>query len=79
MATVTDVDNTGSPVKRATVTGRFPGDWNEFANGVTDANGVAVFTTLTALFGKVTANFFVEGVQSSLTFDAANGTGMCSQ
>lgn len=78
-ATVTVVDNTGAPVEGATVTGQFTGDWNESANGVTDANGVVVFTTSTALSGKVTANFCVDGVQSSLTFDAANSTGMCAQ
>ena len=79
MATVTVVDNTGSPVEGATVTGQFTGDWNESANGVTDANGVVVFTTSTALSGKVTVNLCVDGVQSSLTFDAANSTGMCIQ
>ena len=79
MATMSDVDNTGSLVERATVNGQFPGDSHASANAVIDANGVVVFTTLTALSGKVTANFCVDAVQSSLNFDAANGTGMCTQ
>ena len=63
-ATVTVKDNNGDPVANATVTGHFTGDIDETDSGTTDATGVAVITTTTAV--KVTS--------ISFTFCATNIT-----
>ena len=79
MATVTDVDNTGSPVKRATVTGRFPGDWMRLPTVSLMQMALRYLRHRPHCPKTITANFCVDGVQSSLIFDAANSTDMCTQ
>ena len=77
-ATVTLLDNLGQPVSGATVTGDFSGTWSESGTAVTDAQGVASFTTSSTAKGNVTVNFCVSGVSgSTLTFDAGGSTGLC--
>ena len=46
----------------ATVTGDFSGTWSESGTAVTDAQGVASFTTSSTAKGNVTVNFCVSSV-----------------
>jgi beta-glucanase (GH16 family) len=77
-ATATVTDDLGNPVASATVTGNFSGTWNETASAVTDASGVASFTTSTSANGGVTVNFCVSNVSgTSLPYDSAASSGTC--
>ncbi|WP_371373104.1 family 16 glycosylhydrolase [Thalassotalea aquiviva] len=76
-ATVTLLDNLGAPIAGAQISGNFSGTWNESAQAVTDANGVAVFATSSAASGAVSVNFCVNDVQTTLPLDVNASTGVC--
>ncbi|HZL98689.1 MAG TPA: zinc-dependent metalloprotease family protein, partial [Planctomycetota bacterium] len=61
-ADVTVVDNQGSPVAGALVTGAFSGGLNQGASATTGANGVAVLTTFQTAKGNFALSFCVTDV-----------------
>ncbi len=70
-AEVTIHDENENPVNGATVSGTFSGTFNETASGVTDANGVAVISTIATAKGGVTVNFCVDNVtHPNLVYDS---------
>lgn len=76
-ATLTVVDDLGTPVAGATVSGNFSGTWNEPASGITDSNGEVILTTTTSASGGVTVNFCVNTLTGTLIHDSASSTGLC--
>ncbi|MBN1413004.1 MAG: cellulase family glycosylhydrolase [Spirochaetales bacterium] len=74
VVTVTVLDNSGTPVAGATVTGTFSGDASGTASAVTDANGVTVVEN-NSVQSKITSfAFCVDSVAGPLPYDpAANG------
>lgn len=78
-ATVSIVDDLGSPVAGASVSGTFSGSYNEQVNGVTGANGVVVLQTQGTQKGAVTVNFCVDNVTATLPYDVAANVTTCAQ
>jgi len=76
-ANVIIVDDLGNPIEGASVQGNFSGSWNETALAITDASGIASFTTTTSLSGGVTVNFCVNDVIGTLPFDATTSSNTC--
>jgi endoglucanase len=80
-AVVTIVDNCGSPVAGATVTGDFTGDWmiaQTGLTGTTDASGIVTFAGSKSSNGNFNANFCVTSVvKSGLTYIPANNVQTC--
>lgn len=76
-ANVIIVDDLGNSVEGASVQGNFSGSWNETALAITDASGIASFTTTTSLSGGVTVNFCVNDVIGTLPFDATTSSNTC--
>ncbi len=78
-ASVTIVDDLGSPVAGATVTGTFSGTFNEQGTSQTDTNGIAFIQTQATAKGSVTVNFCVDDVQhATLSYEATNNVVSCS-
>ncbi len=77
-AQVTILDDTGSPVSGATVTGTFTGDYNETQSGVTDGNGVATILTNATVKGGVSFTFCVDDVVGSLPYDSNGNVITCN-
>ena len=78
-ATVTIVDDLGSVVSGATVTGTFSGAFNETQNAVTDGNGGATLTTDVTVKGGVTFEFCVDNITATATtYDSAANTTTCA-
>jgi len=79
VATVTIVDDFGSVVSGATVTGTFSGAFNETQNAVTDGNGSATLTTGATAKGGITYEFCVDGVTyASTAYDPGANTVTCA-
>lgn len=77
-ALVTIVDNLGSPVAGAQVTGTFTGGFSETQSGTTDANGEATIDTLGTKKGSVTFTFCVDdAVHATLTYDSGANVETC--
>jgi len=77
-ATVTVVDNLGTPVAGAVVTGSFTGDFSETRSGTTGASGTAVLTT-TATAKKPSFTFCVDSISvGGLAYDPAANTATCA-
>ncbi len=78
-ATVTILDNTGSAVSDATVSGTFSGDFNESASGVTGSDGTVTLVTTNSLRGGVSFEFCVNDVShASLFYDSEANVVTCS-
>ncbi|MDJ0839269.1 MAG: family 16 glycosylhydrolase [Acidobacteriota bacterium] len=78
LARITVLDNFGSPVSNATVSGDFSGDFTGSGSGVTDANGVVIISTESIAGGKVTHNFCVNDVtHDSLSYEASDNVMNC--
>jgi thermitase len=73
-ATVSIVDDLGSPVAGATVSGAFTGAFAETQAGVTGSNGSAVLTTAATAKGGISFGFCVDSVVHAVTAydDSAN-------
>ncbi|MFT4738392.1 MAG: beta-glucanase (GH16 family) [Paraglaciecola sp.] len=70
-ATVTILDNNGSPVANASVTGTFSGTFTETASGTTGSNGTVTVTTSGSAKGGLVVNFCVDDVtHGSLTYNS---------
>ena len=79
-ATVTVVDNLGSPFGGALVTGIFSGTFNETVSGTTGSDGKVSFQTSNSASGGVTVNFCVDDVSGSLPYDPTlNASVTCSK
>ena len=76
-ATVSVLDDLGSPVNGALVSGTFSGTFSETAQAVTDASGVAELLTSSTASGSVSVSFCVDSLSGSLTFDPAASSGLC--
>ncbi|GLX77386.1 hypothetical protein tinsulaeT_07260 [Thalassotalea insulae] len=76
-ATVTVVDNLGTPVSGATVSGIFSGTWNEVTSGVTDSNGEVSILTSTSVGGAVDVNFCVDTLTGTLVHNSSSSQGLC--
>lgn len=78
-ATVTVVNNCGSPVANATVTGDFTGKISQSGvSAVTNSSGVAVLQTTDSAKGTVTVTFCVTNVtHASLTYNSAANVETC--
>ena len=78
-ATVTILDDQGSPVNGANVTGTFSGTFNETVSGQTGANGAITLQTSSTAKGGVTVNFCVDNVShTSLTYDDTQNVITCT-
>ena len=67
-AVVAVVDDLGSPVAGATVSGTFSGTYNETASGTTGADGSVTFDTSATAKGGVSFTFCVTDVTGTLTY-----------
>jgi beta-glucanase (GH16 family) len=76
-ATVTVLDDLGAPATGVNVSGNFTGTWNESANAITDANGVAEFLSSGTASGGVSVNFCVIDVTNGLPLDTSTSVGLC--
>jgi beta-glucanase (GH16 family) len=76
-ATVTVLDDLGSPAAGVVVSGNFSGTWNESGSAVADSSGIAEFTSSSSASGGVTVNFCVSDVTGGLPLDAPNSSGLC--
>jgi len=76
-ATVVILDNLGVPVEGAIVNGTFSGTWNESAQVVTDASGIATFITSSANSGNVSVNFCVNSVSAGLPLNINASVNIC--
>ena len=78
-ASVTILDNQGSPILNAMVTGTFSGTFNEQVSAATNSNGVANLQTQNSAKGGVTINICVDNVQNTtLPYDATENVITCS-
>ncbi|WP_341937618.1 family 43 glycosylhydrolase [Marinimicrobium sp. C2-29] len=77
-AVVTVLDNTGSAVEGATVTGTFSGGFSETASADADANGQATLTTTGTKKGNVSFSFCVDDIAGALTYDSNQNVATCS-
>jgi len=77
IATVTIVDESGSVVAGAEVTGTFSGDFNGTVSATTDADGVAVLK-IGPVTGATSFSFCVDDVtHATLTYDSAGNVETC--
>lgn len=67
-AVVVVVDDLGSPVEGATVSGTFSGTFNETASGTTGANGSVTFDTSASAKNGISFTFCVTDVTGTLTY-----------
>jgi hypothetical protein len=77
LVTVTILDDCGSPVVGATVTGTFTGDYSESQNAVTDSSGVAVIVT-SGCIKRPAYGFCVDNVTGSLPYNSNDNLEFCS-
>ncbi|MEB8347201.1 family 16 glycosylhydrolase [Flavobacteriaceae bacterium KMM 6898] len=78
-ATVIILDDQGSAILNASVTGTFSGTFNEQKSAVTDSNGVAVLQTQASSKGGVVVNLCVDDVvYTSLPYDPTENIVTCS-
>jgi thermitase len=78
-ATVSIVDDLGSPVAGATVSGTFTGAFAETQAGVTGANGSVVLTTGATAKGGISFGFCVDSVVHGVTtYNSSENTPTCT-
>ena len=79
-ATVVVVDDLGSPVVGASVTGSFSGAFNESHGATTDSSGSVTFTTTATAKGGITFGFCVDDVSDTIMtiYDAGANNTTCS-
>ena len=78
-ATVTILDNNGSAVANATVTGTFSGTFNETVSGSTDSNGTVELVTSSTAKGGVSVNLCVDDVtHASLVYNSSLNVVTCA-
>jgi len=78
-ATVIVVDDFGSPVSGASVSGSFTGTFAESPSATTDGNGSVTLTTTATAKGGVTFSFCVDDVShSTTTYDSGANTATCT-
>jgi sialate O-acetylesterase len=79
VAEVVIVDNNGSPVSAATVTGTFSGSFSETVSAQTGTDGKATLVTSGTAKGNVSVSFCVDDVtHSSIGYDASKNTLTCT-
>jgi len=79
-ATVSVVDNNGSPVGGVDVAGQFSGSYTDAASATTGPDGSAVLQTATSQKGSVAFGFCVTSVQHpTLSYETADNVESCDQ
>lgn len=78
VATVTMVDDLGSPAAGVTVDGHFEGTWSDIVSGITGSDGTVTFQTSTTAQGGVTVSFCVDNAtHATLSYDSASNVETC--
>ncbi|NCF74392.1 MAG: hypothetical protein GWP67_12910, partial [Gammaproteobacteria bacterium] len=77
-ATVIVVDDFGSPVSGASVSGSFTGTFAESDSATTDGNGSVTLTTTATAKGGFTFSFCVDDVIHSTTYDSGANNATCT-
>ncbi|MEQ8580454.1 MAG: polysaccharide lyase family 7 protein [Marinoscillum sp.] len=79
LATVTILDDSGSPVSGANVTGTFSGTFNETVSGTTGSGGTVDLLTSATEKGGVTVNFCVDDVtHAALVYNSSLNVITCT-
>ncbi|MFY0607110.1 MAG: family 16 glycosylhydrolase [Cyclobacteriaceae bacterium] len=76
-ATITIVDDLGSPVANASVSASLSGTFNESLSGSTNSNGVVVLQSSGTSKGSLTINICVDAVSGSLAYISGDNVVTC--